>query len=206
MLAVHSPPLLSDATIDAAAAATAAALRCAKHCVLFTGAGISTSSGIGDYRGKVCFAHTFTRLWDAQDGKWTQEETGIATGDAGVPYECMSFRQHASFHCHPSIPPSLSAAAVVPARGCRQAGGAGLAAFCRQPSRPLPAPHALSEHRTATACICCRACRGPASPSCTVRASMPGRSITCTGNIYIESCVKCGHEYERNFYVMDDDV
>ena len=36
-----------------AAKRAADSIRKSTHCVAFTGAGISTSSGIGDYRGKV---------------------------------------------------------------------------------------------------------------------------------------------------------
>lgn len=51
---------LHDSAVRVAAAAeeVAALLRKAKHCVFFTGAGLSTAAGIGDYRGK--------------DGKWTE--------------------------------------------------------------------------------------------------------------------------------------
>ena len=46
--------------VDSEASRIANLIKNAKHCVAFTGAGISTSAGIGDYRGK--------------SGKWTEED------------------------------------------------------------------------------------------------------------------------------------
>lgn len=46
--------------VTAEALRIASLIKNAKHCVAFTGAGISTSAGIGDYRGK--------------SGKWTEED------------------------------------------------------------------------------------------------------------------------------------
>lgn len=69
----------SMVTIKREAGKIAALLQNSKYCVVFSGAGISTSAGIGDYRGK--------------DGKWTEEDRGSAFGvcpeaeDAGVPYD-----------------------------------------------------------------------------------------------------------------------
>ena len=79
-------------TLQREASRIAGLLRNSKHCVAFTGAGISTSAGIGDYRGK--------------GGKWTEmdrevltakvadelvnptdESSGKEEDEDGVPYE-----------------------------------------------------------------------------------------------------------------------
>jgi len=70
------PVRLSLEEVVAAAQKVAALLQGATHVCAFTGAGISTSAGIGDYRGK--------------QGKWTQEETGVDDGSGGgIPYEAL---------------------------------------------------------------------------------------------------------------------
>ena len=72
----------SSATLIENAKQIASLIRSTRFCVAFTGAGISTSAGIGDYRGK--------------SGKWTEQDRDAAaesTGDQdeeeeeGVPYE-----------------------------------------------------------------------------------------------------------------------
>jgi hypothetical protein len=46
------------AELDQKTAAFVNAVRSSQHFIVFTGAGISTAAGIGDYRGKVLFCCT----------------------------------------------------------------------------------------------------------------------------------------------------
>eukprot|EP00056_Hartaetosiga_gracilis_P007815 m.112376 g.112376 ORF g.112376 m.112376 type:complete len:436 (-) comp12784_c0_seq1:2097-3404(-) len=62
-----------DSGIENAGKKVAEFLKKAKHACIFSGAGLSTSAGIGDYRGKK--------------GKWTEEDTGVTQEEEGVPYE-----------------------------------------------------------------------------------------------------------------------
>ena len=77
------------------AARIASLVRSASHCIVFTGAGISTSAGIGDYRGKGGKwtemdreAVTAMVAENLKQGAGTpQQESTDDEADSGVPYE-----------------------------------------------------------------------------------------------------------------------
>lgn len=69
----------SEVNVNREAAKIASLIAESTYCIAFTGAGISTSAGIGDYRGK--------------DGKWTEmdraQDKDDVEQDEGVPYESL---------------------------------------------------------------------------------------------------------------------
>ena len=136
-------------TLGREAVRTAKLLTSAKHCICFTGAGISTSAGIGDYRGK--------------DGKWTQEErqqqecSASAELEEGVAYEKLR-----PTYTHEGI-------SLLVERGLIK--------------------HVISQN-----------CDGLNLLS----GLPPDRLSELHGNVFLETCEKCGHVYERSYYTLDD--
>lgn len=157
-------------------------IKSSKHCVAFTGAGISTSAGIGDYRGKA--------------GKWTEEDQNNSAamttvlagtqhgdepsckkrkletrdesqdedtnndqdvGDDGVPYEKLR-----PTYTHEALKKLMEAGYL---KHIISQNGDGLHGLSGIPDEDLSELH---------------------------------------GNVFIEVCEKCERRYNRKFYVMDD--
>ena len=75
-------------TLQGEAARVAKLMTEATHCICFTGAGISTSAGIGDYRGK--------------DGKWTLEERQGSSVESG-PEEGVAYEELRPTYTHEAV-------------------------------------------------------------------------------------------------------
>ena len=133
----------SAADVCSAAARIASMLQHARHCVAFTGAGISTSAGIGDYRGK--------------SGKWTELDRGAASDDDGVPYE-----QLRPTYTHEALVKLVEMGLI---------------------------KHIISQNGDGLH---------------TLSGVQPENLSELHGNVFIEVCTKCGHQFDRLFYVMDD--
>ena len=132
------------------AARIASLIRSSEHCVVFSGAGISTSAGIGDYRGK--------------EGKWTEEDREAALGaqatsEEGVPYENLR-----PTYTHEALAKLLEMGLV---KHIISQNGDGLHGLSGVASDQLSELH---------------------------------------GNVFVEVCEKCGHRYDRSFYVLDDNA
>jgi len=121
-------------------------IRSSKHLSCFTGAGISTSSGIGDYRG-------INGKWTLQDHEREEPEESN-----GIPYE--------------QLVPSLTHKSLV-----------------------------TLQNKGVLKYVISQNCDG-----LHLRSGLKKPYLSeLHGNVFVEYCEQCNHEYFRDFYVCDDD-
>lgn len=149
-------------------------IKTSKHCVAFTGAGISTSAGIGDYRGKGgkwtemdrkeiteqvskdLKSKTPVFVW-RQSSMLSEDRTESGENDDGVPYEQLK-----PTYTHEAL---VKLAELGLLKFVISQNGDGLHLLSGIPEDCLSELH---------------------------------------GNVFVEICERCGHRYHRPYYVMDD--
>ena len=156
------------------AARIAELIRNAKHCVAFTGAGISTSAGIGDYRGK--------------GGKWTEMDRKEVTERVSkdIKSETLTVRRQTSMLSEDGLSMEGEGEEGVPYEQLRptythealvQLVDLGLLKYViSQNGDRLHLLSGIPED-----CL-----------------------SELHGNVFVELCERCGHRYHRPYYVMDD--
>ncbi|XP_061192715.1 NAD-dependent protein deacetylase Sirt6-like isoform X2 [Saccostrea echinata] len=167
----------SGEQIKKEASRVAEMLKSAKHCVVFTGAGISTSAGIGDYRGKSGkwtemdhnqVSDKINQMFDSQgpsaskrpclQNECSDEEDEDEMDEDGVDYE--------------KLRPTFTHEAL-----------------CLLMDKKL-IKHVVSQNGDGLHGL----------------SGISKENLSeLHGNVFIEKCEKCGHRYERSFYVMDDE-
>ena len=150
----------------------------AKHCVAFTGAGISTSAGIGDYRGK--------------GGKWTemdrQEITERVSKD--LKSETLFIRRQSSMLSEDGL--------VGEGEG---EDGDGVPYERLRPTYTHEALVKLVELGLLKYVI------SQNGDGLHLLSGIPEDCLSeLHGNVFIEICERCGHRYHRPYYVMDDNA
>ena len=164
----------SLAEVKREAAKIAELIKTAKHCVAFTGAGISTSAGIGDYRGKGGKWTEMDRkevtekvscdlksevpvLVRRQSSLLSDDGTEGGADEEGVPYE-----QLRPTYTHEALVKLVDLGFLKYVISQNGDGLHGLSG--------IPDDHLSELH----------------------------------GNVFVEVCEGCGHRYHRPYYVMDD--
>ncbi|RUS72897.1 hypothetical protein EGW08_019342 [Elysia chlorotica] len=182
----------SMASVVQAAARIAKLIKSSKHCVVFTGAGISTSAGLGDYRGK--------------EGKWTEQDREAVTiksdsaplqhtqndhGESSSKNRRYHFRDTSTFSKEiPEEPKNPDQEEETEEEVEYEA---------LRPTFTHEAIQWMVEENYVKHVVS-QNCDGLHRLS-----GIPQSKISeLHGNVFIESCEKCGARYERSFYVCDD--
>lgn len=154
----------------------------AKHCVVFTGAGISTAAGIGDYRGK--------------SGKWTEMDHEQVSDKIEQIFDMQG--PSPSERCHPEKEPHKADHAS----GDEDQEDRGDEGVDYEELRPTFTHEALCR------LVDLDLVKHVVSQNGDGLHGLSGISkehlSELHGNVFIEKCEKCHHRYERTFYVMDD--
>lgn len=180
----------SQEEVDSAAKAVARLIQKSTHCIAFTGAGISTSAGLGDFRGK--------------SGKWTEEEWTQATGSISTAFNTEaasgSRSEREDFDSEPS------------AKRLRLADGAPRIEeeevdeeeeiVDYENLRPTYTHESLSLllEKGFLHYIISQNCDG-----LHLLSGVPVEKLSqLHGDVFVEKCEECGKCYSRTFYVPDD--
>ena len=161
------------------AARIAELIRNAKHFVAFTGAGISTSAGIGDYRGK--------------GGKWTEMDRRDITEKVSkdLKSETLIVKRQSSM---------LSEDGLV-GSGEGEEEGDGVPYERLRPTYTHEALVKLVELGLLKYII------SQNGDGLHLLSGIPEDCLSeLHGNVFVELCERCGHRYHRPYYVMDDDA
>ncbi|XP_060065330.1 NAD-dependent protein deacetylase Sirt6-like [Ylistrum balloti] len=148
-----------------------------KHCVAFTGAGISTSAGIGDYRGK--------------SGKWTEMDQNSLDVDSVFEKNEPETKKRKT----------QPEATVTPQTGEEDDDneGDGVPYESLRPTYTHEALYKLLQDGYLHYII------SQNGDGLHGLSGVPQDAISeLHGNVFIERCESCGKRYERDFYVMDD--
>lgn len=154
----------------------------AKHCVVFTGAGISTAAGIGDYRGK--------------SGKWTEMDHEQVSDKIEQIFNMQG--PSPSKRCHSEKEPHKADHAS----GDEDRENMGDEGVDYEELRPTFTHEALC--RLVDLDLVKHVVSQNGDGLHGLSGISPEHLSELHGNVFIEKCEKCGHRYERTFYVMDD--
>lgn len=159
----------SYSTIQSKAVRVAALIKKSHYCVVFTGAGISTSAGIGDYRGK--------------GGKWTQMDQAATTTKLAESVVDLA--------------PSSEAVGSKDEKEDGNDGGINYESL-----RPTYTHEAIAK------LVEVGLVKHVISQNCDGLHRLSGvpddKLSELHGNVFIEVCERCGRNYNRPFYVLDD--
>lgn len=159
------------------AARIAELIRNAKHCVSFTGAGISTSAGIGDYRGK--------------GGKWTEMDRRDVTEKVSkdLKSEILVVRRQSSMLSEDGM------------KGEGEEEGEGVPYERLRPTYTHEALVKLVELGLLKYVI------SQNGDGLHLLSGIPADCLSeLHGNVFVECCERCGYRYHRPYYVMDDNA
>ena len=159
------------------AARIAELIRNSKHCVAFTGAGISTSAGIGDYRGK--------------GGKWTEMDRKevVEKVSKDLRSETLIIRRQSSMLSEDGI------------AGEGEEEGEGVPYERLRPTYTHEALGKLVELGLLKYII------SQNGDGLHLLSGIPEDCLSeLHGNVFVECCERCGYRYHRPYYVMDDDA
>ena len=152
-------------------------IRNAKHCVAFTGAGISTSAGIGDYRGK--------------GGKWTEMDRREVTEKVSkdLKSETVIVRRQSSMLSEDGL------------AGEGEDVGEGVPYEQLRPTYTHEALVKLVELGLLKYII------SQNGDGLHLLSGIPEDCLSeLHGNVFVECCERCGYRYHRPYYVMDDNA